>query len=872
VQRGRSVRQCNITFMMSAADPYHWSQSESKVTNVFPSWPIARMQLFTTFHHPMADQAVSFLFSTYEMQLAGAQVPLLRVAKTPTDKWLMMYHSFNATGEVVQLVIQPMLDISSKSEEARLLKGLVWLTDLQQLHLAVSSGNLHSTVLRMGQRVDEWRLLDSAKCQTAVARPAFKVNLFGSIGAGISFVPNTIDFGELFENWQGKLSESRAVLSVVIVLWVLFIPLAVLLRRMDLRDAQKFQFLPLKDEREQKGFVYKIEVFNGSKRGYEVPVGVFISVKGLNASELLRTLDDGERRNFESGGVDNFLMTTKAHLGDIRSICLTFDKTESGAGRWYVSRLIVTDCTNDNKYIFVIEDWLSPGIDSAVNCASSLDLKSQRTSYEVADSSSEAFRIGPVKVSYGSLITSILGALTVLPVSMATVLLFLKSKRQPQHIEAAQRYRPQSSRSRRVINSDAATTEDETEAEEEEKTWISKFSLPHWCQYVGWVLLVLSVLTAGVFIVFYAMDWGKEKSEGWLTVLLLQPLKVLAVGLVLALLMRKDYDSMDAHSVRVREIHDGRAISIGLNLAYLFLLYCVCYGSMDPVVFHLNNGLKMRLTVNQPSPQFSLDKVQKWEDIHTWLNHTVLPNLYPTVAANGQPLSEAEQKFIHLRWCWLSVGSREAETAQAVLLECSLFYPDTNFFTSVSILTELPPFGGALSSASLRSTSLYRYIGASGALRLCAELLAAAITLVLLLLQLRSCWLQGFSKHFSNPWNVSHLLTNLTMIAGLVFLLLRSFATVAALESMQNSNSGNLETVMFFDESFYYCLGIAMFLVQIGFLNLVRYSRSLAHLSGTLRNSLSELRSFFWVFLVIFLAFAFIANLVLGPWTESTAV
>uniref|UniRef100_A0A1I8INE8 SRCR domain-containing protein n=1 Tax=Macrostomum lignano TaxID=282301 RepID=A0A1I8INE8_9PLAT len=1062
--------KCNITFMMSAADPYHWSQSESKVTTSFLR---GRSQGCSFYDFPPSrgrSRRSASSSPTYEMQLAGAQVPLLRVAKTPTDKWLMMYHSFNATGEVVQLVIQPdaghQLEVflhegtapdplnytlhrvvpqSLNSTNDTATKELIFIpADMFSINQTVFVG-----CYAWDSGVDEWRLLDSAKCQaseqTAVARPAFKVNLFGSIGAGISFVPNTIDFGELFENWQGKLSESRAVLSVVIVLWVLFIPLAVLLRRMDLRDAQKFQFLPLKDEREQKGFVYKIEVFNGSKRGYEVPVGVFISVKGLNASELLRTLDDGERRNFESGGVDNFLMTTKAHLGDIRSICLTFDKTESGAGRWYVSRLIVTDCTNDNKYIFVIEDWLSPGIDSAVNCASSIDLKfsknlvrnhlSRRMQddhiwfsmlrrkvdtnfsrlqrlgvcwsllfmtmianamwYEVADSSSEAFRIGPVKVSYGSLITSILGALTVLPVSMATVLLFLKSKRQPQHIEPAQRYRPQSSRSRRVINSDAATTEDETESEEEEKTWISKFSLPHWCQYVGWVLLVLSVLTAGVFIVFYAMDWGKEKSEGWLlafffsffeTVLLLQPLKVLAVGLVLALLMRKDYDSMDAHSVRVREIHDGRekfmllqdvlasqsndalrkkakstAISIGLNLAYLFLLYCVCYGSMDPVVFHLNNGLKMRLTVNQPSPQFSLDKVQKWEDIHTWLNRTVLPNLYPTVAANGQPLSEAEQKFIsdgvgfrlgrvklrqlRVRPVWrdsLAVSAEYSASTEdrscygigwrtqlpcnhtgsgldaafhartvtpwptwgtynsysgrgyvldlpnnfskalsllqeathchwidnytrAVLLECSLFYPDTNFFTSVSILTELPPFGGALSSASLRSTSLYRYIGASGALRLCAELLAAAITLVLLLLQLRSCWLQGFSKHFSNPWNVSHLLTNLTMIAGLVFLLLRSFATVAALESMQNSNSGNLETVMFFDESFYYCLGIAMFLVQIGFLNLVRYSRSLAHLSGTLRNSLSELRSFFWVFLVIFLAFAFIANLVLGP-------
>uniref|UniRef100_A0A1I8JIH8 PKD domain-containing protein n=1 Tax=Macrostomum lignano TaxID=282301 RepID=A0A1I8JIH8_9PLAT len=506
--------KCNITFMMSAADPYHWSQSESKVTTSFLR---GRSQGCSFYDFPPShgrSRRSASSSPTYEMQLAGAQVPLLRVAKTPTDKWLMMYHSFNATGEVVQLVIQPdaghQLEVflhegtapdplnytlhrvvpqSLNSTNDTATKELIFIpADMFSINQTVfvgvrklgcsrdSSGSLtcsNCTLLyHLGistqqcyawdSGVDEWRLLDSAKCQaseqTAVARPAFKVNLFGSIGAGISFVPNTIDFGELFENWQGKLSESRAVLSVVIVLWVLFIPLAVLLRRMDLRDAQKFQFLPLKDEREQKGFVYKIEVFNGSKRGYEVPVGVFISVKGLNASELLRTLDDGERRNFESGGVDNFLMTTKAHLGDIRSICLTFDKTESGAGRWYVSRLIVTDCTNDNKYIFVIEDWLSPGIDSAVNCASSIDLKfsknlvrnhlSRRMQddhiwfsmlrrkvdtnfsrlqrlgvcwsllfmtmianamwYEVADSSSEAFRIGPVKVSYGSLITSIL--------------------------------------------------------------------------------------------------------------------------------------------------------------------------------------------------------------------------------------------------------------------------------------------------------------------------------------------------------------------------------------------------------------------------------------------------------------------------------
>ena len=62
-----------------------------------------------------------------------------------------------------------------------------------------------------------------------------------------------------------------------------------------------------------------------------------------------------------------------------------------------------------------------------------------------------------------------------------------------------------------------------------------KMLLPHWCVYIGWVLVV-TMSGVSTFITFsYSMEWGREKSIAWLTamlmsvfqsVMLVQPFKV----------------------------------------------------------------------------------------------------------------------------------------------------------------------------------------------------------------------------------------------------------------------------------------------------------------------------------------------------------
>ncbi|PAA69298.1 hypothetical protein BOX15_Mlig000160g1 [Macrostomum lignano] len=1088
---------CSVRLLLTDANPYHWDESADQLSSsVLSNW------ISNCSAHRVKRSAAIAAGKEYLMKLDTGSMELKTVRTTPADQSLMVYHSFVSTGDPVQLIILPEAGVqlevfieaemkpdpmnctwqyvmpktlgNGSSDSAILLPadsflpnqtvnvGLRRLGCIRDENRNVNCTN-HTVSYSFGIVVqncyawnsssDSWVRLSSAECQpndeATASKASFRVNLFGSLGAGVSFVPNTIDFGTLFDNWSGKLADSRAVVATVATLWVLFLPFAVLLRRLDKRDDSRFRYLPLVDDKAEAAN-YRVQVFTGSY-GSEVPLGVFFTVRGQRYNDRVRTLSDGLRENFTPGNVDNLSFTAREPLGDIKSISLSYEGTLSGSGCWYLGRVIVTDCSTNRRYIFVWENAVPPDEEIVIKCASSSELKhtknltrnhlsrrmqddhtwlsiaTRKTEsnfsrlerfavcwnllfmtmianamwYGVADNSSEMFSIGPFKVSYGTLITSILGSLTVMPVSMATVILFLKSRAKlaPSDYEVPESSSPEEKKTehqpKRIFNPDSTSCEEHSVIEQQETSW----QLPHWCRYIAWVLLLSSVVTAGVFIVFYAMDWGQEKSEAWLiafflsfseTVLIIQPLKVLLIGLVMALFLRKDYDLLDSSSIRVRQIVDSQErflnlsvvqqmeasneirkkakcalFEIILSVIYIFLLYCVCFGSMDTESFYLNQNLRRMLRENNSSPGFSLNKVQKYHDVYSWLQHVALPAFFPTNAVNGRPLSSEELKFMadgtgyrlghvslrqlrirphflrhsvavsakfgrdsedtgcydvawrasetcnesdadplktafratHLsRWStfgqygWYSGGgyvlalpssfsqalstvaaAKETQwltnLSRAVLVESNLFYPDTNFFTSLTVLIELMPFGGTVSSISLHSSRLYRYIGATGVFRLCAEILTAIGTLLLLAKQIYSWRLEGIRRYSTNIWHLIRLATVVAMIVGLSCLVARSIMTVTALEEVLNSATGvtnGLTSVMFLDESFYYCLGVAMFFSQISFLNTVKYSRSLAHLGRTLQNSISQFNSFVWAFLIIFFAFCFASYLVLG--------
>ena len=67
-----------------------------------------------------------------------------------------------------------------------------------------------------------------------------------------------------------------------------------------------------------------------------------------------------------------------------------------------------------------------------------------------------------------------------------------------------------------------------------------EFMLPHWCVYIGWFLFAVSCIVSAFFTILYSLEWGKEKSNEWLTsmllsffnsVVLIQPIKVSIMGI-----------------------------------------------------------------------------------------------------------------------------------------------------------------------------------------------------------------------------------------------------------------------------------------------------------------------------------------------------
>ena len=55
----------------------------------------------------------------------------------------------------------------------------------------------------------------------------------------------------------------------------------------------------------------------------------------------------------------------------------------------------------------------------------------------------------------------------------------------------------------------------------EKKGKKGKKTLPYWCVYVAWFLVVLTVAVPAFFVFTYSMEWGEEKSNAWLTAMLL---------------------------------------------------------------------------------------------------------------------------------------------------------------------------------------------------------------------------------------------------------------------------------------------------------------------------------------------------------------
>ncbi|XP_050394949.1 polycystic kidney disease protein 1-like 2 [Patella vulgata] len=167
---------------------------------------------------------------------------------------------------------------------------------------------------------------------------------------------------------------------------------------------------------------------------------------------------------------------------------------------------------------------------------------------------SQVVSLGPFQFTSQEFLISIFMSIIVVPVNIIIVTFFRKSKSPAKRPQATQVHpKVTINDSFGKENTLLAPKEDPLEAlgKRPEK---KRFQLPHWCVYIAWFLVFASVSLSGFFTILYSLEWGAQKSGMWLTafflsflesVIVVQPIKVVAVAVVVALISRSSSEHED---------------------------------------------------------------------------------------------------------------------------------------------------------------------------------------------------------------------------------------------------------------------------------------------------------------------------------------
>ncbi|XP_067671787.1 polycystin-1-like protein 2 [Haliotis asinina] len=265
---------------------------------------------------------------------------------------------------------------------------------------------------------------------------------------------------------------------------------------------------------------------------------------------------------------------------------------------------------------------------------------------------------------------------------------------------------------------------------------------PYWVIYVAWFLVALSIAAPAFFTVLYSFEWGADKSSRWLTsfvlsfvesVLLVQPAKVLAVAMVLALIFKKveieeappgelqgeiiqhsqpvkgNYSSYAAamkpahrrpyvekppdfssvSSAREYRKKQNRMIEIikdiGSYVFYLVIVAIICYENRDEKSFHtvanIRNMMVKDIHLVGTSHIKGLEGVSSFEEFWAWSVDRLVPALYLKTTFNGDNVTNNERSFLgnHVHY---RVGPPRLRQARALEDSCTPHSPLNRLITT----------------------------------------------------------------------------------------------------------------------------------------------------------------------------------------------
>lgn len=419
---------------------------------------------------------------------------------------------------------------------------------------------------------------------------------------------------------------------------------------------------------------YEIVVYTGMFGSSGTTANVSMLINAENGeTEILPLMDNtGTKNPFARGSVSSFVAKLPFKLSQLNYIRVWHDNSGLSPS-WNLYQIVIRHVATDQRWFFICNRWLAVekddgSIEKVIFVADKKQMEGfqnlfyQRASKDIGDghlwfsvytrppnssftrvqrltccisllfssmlanamfyevgSQQPGFQIqfGPINFNWTEMMIGIQSSLVIVPVNLLIIAIF--------------RYtRPEEKKSEANSNSKSKKKK--------------KYKLPRWFIYIAYTLALLTSLTGAAFTMFYSMIWGKEKSNKWITsviislvqdIFFLQPLKVIIVASLLSLLFRKppeedreevqsDEISEDAGDTsqgkdkmegskplsdpcstpdpmvvalarerRLNELKMWKIISqLGLQLFVVFLLAIASYGSRSNDRYWLNKNMK----------------------------------------------------------------------------------------------------------------------------------------------------------------------------------------------------------------------------------------------------------------------------------------
>ena len=230
------------------------------------------------------------------------------------------------------------------------------------------------------------------------------------------------------------------------------------------------------------------------------------------------------------------------------------------------------------------------------------------------------------------------------------------------------------------------------------------------------------------------------------------------------------------------------------------------------------------------------------------------------VAELGYYISKAQEVIAELFYHnWIDRRSR------GVFIELTVYNAQVNLFSVVTLLAEVMPTGGVVTSRRIDTIRVYRYLGELGNVVLAAELIICLVILFLLYKLIKRLYHQkvAFFKKF---WNLVDLFL---VLFALVSIALYFVKMVNINETIKDLSENPFVFVSFsrlltWNEIDTLMIAFVVFLTTIKFLYLLRYNNHIKLLNRTFSNMRNEILLFMVQFMFWFLPFVLLAHMSFG--------